>query len=41
LQEVLRNNIITEVKQSVVLSEDGSEKLKLKELSDAIFQDVG
>ena len=39
--EVLRNNIITEVKQSMVLSEDGSEKLKLKELSDAIFQDVG
>uniref|UniRef100_A0ACD5X1T8 Uncharacterized protein n=1 Tax=Avena sativa TaxID=4498 RepID=A0ACD5X1T8_AVESA len=39
--EVLRNNIIAEVKQSMVLSEDGSEKLKLKELSDAIFQDVG
>ncbi|XP_048571956.1 uncharacterized protein LOC125552447 [Triticum urartu] len=39
--EVLRNNIITEVKQSMVLSEDGSEKLKLKELSDAIFQDIG
>ncbi|KAM0914125.1 hypothetical protein ACQ4PT_011681 [Festuca glaucescens] len=39
--EVLRNNIIAEVKQSMVLSEDGSEKFKLKELSDAIFQDVG
>ncbi|KQK22737.1 uncharacterized protein LOC100838730 [Brachypodium distachyon] len=39
--EVLRNNIITEVKQSMVLNEDGSEKFKLKELSDAIFQDIG
>ncbi|CAM0872138.1 unnamed protein product [Alopecurus aequalis] len=39
--ETLRNNIIAEVKQSMVISEDGSEKFKLKELSDAIFQDVG
>ncbi|KAL6867558.1 hypothetical protein ACP4OV_015582 [Aristida adscensionis] len=39
--EVLRNTIISEVKQSVILQEDGSEKLKLKELSDAIYQDIG
>ncbi|OEL34120.1 hypothetical protein BAE44_0004860 [Dichanthelium oligosanthes] len=39
--EVLRNKIISEVKQSVILQEDGSEKLKLKELSDAIYQDIG
>ena len=41
LQEVLRNKIISEVKQSVVLQEDGSERMKLKDLSDAIFQDIG
>jgi hypothetical protein len=41
LQEALRNNIISEVKQSLVLQEDGSEKLKLKDLSDAVFQDIG
>jgi hypothetical protein len=41
LQEVLRNQIISEVKQSVVLQEDGSEKLKLKDLSDAIYKDIG
>ena len=40
-QEVLRNKIISEVKQSVVLHEDGSERMKLKDLSDAIFQDIG
>jgi len=39
--EVLRNKIISEVKQSVILQEDGSEKLKLKELSDAIYKDIG
>uniref|UniRef100_J3LLL7 AP complex mu/sigma subunit domain-containing protein n=2 Tax=Oryza brachyantha TaxID=4533 RepID=J3LLL7_ORYBR len=39
--EVLRRNIIAEVKQSVVINEDGSEKLKLKDLSDAIYQDIG
>ncbi|EEC74806.1 hypothetical protein OsI_10618 [Oryza sativa Indica Group] len=39
--EVLRSNIIAEVKQSVVINEDGSEKLKLKDLSDAIYQDIG
>ncbi|KAJ1298116.1 hypothetical protein BS78_01G428900 [Paspalum vaginatum] len=39
--EVLRSKIIVEVKQSVVLQEDGSEKLKLKDLSDAIYQDIG
>ncbi|KAF8718347.1 hypothetical protein HU200_025326 [Digitaria exilis] len=39
--EALRNKIISEVKQSVVLQEEGSEKLKLKELSDAIYQDIG
>ncbi|CAN6290133.1 unnamed protein product, partial [Urochloa humidicola] len=39
--EVLRNKIISEVKQSVVLQEDGSEKLKLKDLSDAIYKDIG
>jgi hypothetical protein len=41
MQEVLRSNIIAEVKQSVVINEDGSEKLKLKDLSDAIYQDIG
>ncbi|XP_040378176.1 uncharacterized protein LOC102710957 isoform X2 [Oryza brachyantha] len=41
MQEVLRRNIIAEVKQSVVINEDGSEKLKLKDLSDAIYQDIG
>jgi hypothetical protein len=41
LQEVLRNKIISEVKQSIVLQEDGSEKLKLKDLSDAIYKDIG
>jgi hypothetical protein len=41
LQEVLRNKIISEVKQSVVLQEDGFERMKLKDLSDAIFQDIG
>ncbi|KAF8673593.1 hypothetical protein HU200_048603 [Digitaria exilis] len=39
--EALRNKIISEVKQSVVLQEEGSEKLKLKELSNAIYQDIG
>ncbi|AQK69111.1 hypothetical protein Zm00014a_039920 [Zea mays] len=39
--EILRNKIISEVKQSVVLQEDGSERMKLKDLSDAIFQDIG
>ncbi|TVU29803.1 hypothetical protein EJB05_21390 [Eragrostis curvula] len=39
--EALRNTIISEVKQSLVLQEDGSEKLKLKDLSDAVFQDIG
>ncbi|PAN50748.1 hypothetical protein PAHAL_9G543100 [Panicum hallii] len=39
--EVLRNKIISEVKQSVILQEDGSEKLKLKDLSDAIYKDIG
>ncbi|KAG8096903.1 hypothetical protein GUJ93_ZPchr0013g34811 [Zizania palustris] len=39
--EVLRNNIITEIRQSMVINEDGSEKLKLKDLSDAIYQDIG
>jgi len=39
--EALRNKIISEVKQSVILQEDGSEKLKLKELSDAIYKDIG
>ncbi|KAK3147903.1 hypothetical protein QOZ80_3BG0288200 [Eleusine coracana subsp. coracana] len=39
--EALRNSIISEVKQSMILQEDGSEKLKLKDLSDAVFQDIG
>uniref|UniRef100_A0A0D9VRI8 Uncharacterized protein n=1 Tax=Leersia perrieri TaxID=77586 RepID=A0A0D9VRI8_9ORYZ len=39
--EVLRRNIIAGVMQSAVINEDGSEKLKLKDLSDAIFQDIG
>ncbi|RLN41574.1 uncharacterized protein C2845_PM01G08280 [Panicum miliaceum] len=39
--EVLRNKVISEVKQSVILQEDGSEKLKLKDLSDAIYKDIG
>nr|XP_010936260.1 uncharacterized protein LOC105055927 [Elaeis guineensis] len=39
--EELRNSIVTEVKQSVVLNEEGSEKLKLRQLSDAIYQELG
>lgn len=40
-QEELRNSILAEVKQSVVLNEEGSEKLKMRELSDAIYQELG
>ncbi|KAG6494789.1 hypothetical protein ZIOFF_042550 [Zingiber officinale] len=39
--EELRNRIVSEVKQSVVLNEDDSEKMKLRELSDAIYQELG
>lgn len=41
LQEELRSSIVSEVRQSVVLNEDGSEKLKLRQLSDAIYQELG
>ncbi|XP_020105176.1 uncharacterized protein LOC109721795 isoform X2 [Ananas comosus] len=40
-EEELRNSILAEVKQSVVLNEEGSEKLKMRELSDAIYQELG
>ncbi|WOL09058.1 hypothetical protein Cni_G17811 [Canna indica] len=39
--EELRSSIVSEVKQSVVLNEDGSEKMKLRQLSDAIYQELG
>ncbi|XP_072972473.1 uncharacterized protein [Typha angustifolia] len=39
--EELRSSIVKEVKQSIVLNEEGSEKLKLRELSDAIYQELG
>ncbi|KAM0949905.1 hypothetical protein DsansV1_C05g0057791 [Dioscorea sansibarensis] len=39
--EELRNNIIAEVKQSVVLNEDGAENLKPRQLSDGIYQEIG
>ncbi|XP_008790381.1 uncharacterized protein LOC103707611 [Phoenix dactylifera] len=39
--EELRNRIVMEVKQSVVLNEEGSEKLKLRQLSDGIYQELG
>lgn len=41
LQEELRSSIVSEVRQSMVLNEDGSEKLKLRQLSDAIYQELG
>ncbi|URE15341.1 hypothetical protein MUK42_11336 [Musa troglodytarum] len=40
-QEELRSSIVSEVRQSMVLNEDGSEKLKLRQLSDAIYQELG
>ncbi|KAG1341883.1 hypothetical protein COCNU_05G001120 [Cocos nucifera] len=39
--EELRNSIVAEVKQSVVLNQEDSEKLKLRQLSDAIYQELG
>lgn len=39
--EELRNSIITEVKQSEVLDQDGSENLKPRQISDAIYQELG
>ncbi|CAL9061126.1 unnamed protein product [Musa banksii] len=39
--EELRSSIVSEVRQSMVLNEDGSEKLKLRQLSDAIYQELG
>ncbi|KAJ0961343.1 hypothetical protein J5N97_000605 [Dioscorea zingiberensis] len=39
--EELRNNIIAEVKQSLVLNEDGAENLKPRQLSDGIYQEIG
>ncbi|TVU47829.1 hypothetical protein EJB05_07440, partial [Eragrostis curvula] len=39
--EALSKTIISEVKQSLLLQEDGSEKLKLKDLYGAVFQDIG
>ncbi|KAJ1686353.1 hypothetical protein LUZ63_017743 [Rhynchospora breviuscula] len=39
--EELRKSIIEEVESSLVLNEDGADKLKIRDLSDAIFQEVG
>ncbi|KAJ0960001.1 hypothetical protein J5N97_000234 [Dioscorea zingiberensis] len=39
--EELRNNIIAEVKQSLVLNEDGAENLKPRQVSDGIYQEIG
>ncbi|KAJ3703494.1 hypothetical protein LUZ61_007199 [Rhynchospora tenuis] len=39
--EELRKSIIEEVENSLVLNEEGAEKLKIRDLSDAIYQEVG
>ncbi|KAJ4819535.1 ATP synthase subunit b [Rhynchospora pubera] len=39
--EELRKSIIEEVESSLVLNEDGADKLKIRDLSDAIYQEVG
>lgn len=39
--EELRKSIIMEVKQSQILNQDDSENLKPRQLSDAIYQEVG
>ncbi|WOL10942.1 hypothetical protein Cni_G19702 [Canna indica] len=40
-KEELHSSIVSEVKQSVVLNEDGSKKMKLRQHSDAIYQELG
>ncbi|KAJ3698560.1 hypothetical protein LUZ61_002265 [Rhynchospora tenuis] len=39
--EELRNSIVEEVTQSLVLNDEGCEKLKFRDLSDAIYEEVG
>ncbi|KAI3967208.1 hypothetical protein MKX01_042793 [Papaver californicum] len=39
--EELRNNIISAVKQSAALNRPGAEKLKPRQLSDAIYDEIG
>ncbi|KAJ3674072.1 hypothetical protein LUZ60_006064 [Juncus effusus] len=39
--EELRKSIVEDVKQSAVLNADGSEQLKLRDLSDSIYQELG
>lgn len=41
MQEELRNNIISAVKQSAALNRAGAENMKPRQLSDAIYEEVG
>lgn len=41
LQEKLRENVSSIVKQSAALNRPGSENMKPRQLSDAIYQEVG
>ncbi|KAF6160268.1 hypothetical protein GIB67_019037 [Kingdonia uniflora] len=41
LQETLRNNIISAVKQSAALNRVGAENLKPRQLSDTIQEEIG
>lgn len=41
LQEDLRNNMIAVVKESTALKRPGAQNMKTRQLSDAIFEEVG
>lgn len=41
LQDELRENIITIVKQSAAINREGAENMKPRQLSDDIYQEVG
>lgn len=41
MQDELRENIITIVKQSAALNREGAENMKPRQLSDDIYQEVG
>lgn len=40
-KDELRKSIVEEVKQSLVLNDDISDKIKIRDLSDALYQELG
>jgi hypothetical protein len=40
-KEELRKTIVEEVKQSLVLNDETSEKIKIRDISDALYQELG